>query len=454
MQRSVEVMPSRDDCGYDTSADPLAPRFEYLSGFGNQHSTEALPGALPIGRFSPQKCRYGLYAEKFSSTAFTAARAANRRTWFYRIRPSVLHGRYERIADGLVRSAPNTEAETPPNQMRWDPLPIREEANDFVDGLVTLATNGDVYDQAGMAVHVYRANRSMHDRFFYNADGELLIVPQQGRVAAYTECGSLHVAPGEFLTIPRGMKFRIVLPDGPVRGYVCENYGAPFTIPERGPVGSDGFANDRDFLSPVAAFEDREGEFELVCKFGGGLYRTGIDHSPLDVVAWTGNSAPYKYDLSRFNTMGSVSYDHPDPSIYTVLTSPSFIPGTANVDFVVFPPRWMVAEDTFRPPWYHRNVMSEFMGLIHGAYDAKPSGFAPGGASLHNCMSPHGPDTEAFDVGSKQLLGPARYEDSLAFMFESRLVIRPTRFAIECQERQSEYIDCWRSLRKNFHHEN
>jgi homogentisate 1,2-dioxygenase len=366
----------------------------------------------------------------------------------------VLHGRYERIADGLVRSAPNTEVETPPDQMRWDPLPIREEANDFVDGLVTLATNGGVYDQAGMAVHIYRANRSMRDRFFYNADGEFLIVPQQGRVAAYTECGSLHVAPGEFLTIPRGMKFRIVLPDGPVRGYVCENYGAPFTIPERGPVGSDGFANDRDFLSPVAAFEDREGEFELVCKFGGGLYRAGIDHSPLDVVAWTGNSAPYKYDLSRFNTMGSVSYDHPDPSIYTVLTSPSFIPGTANVDFVVFPPRWMVAEDTFRPPWYHRNVMSEFMGLVHGAYDAKPSGFAPGGASLHNCMSPHGPDTEAFDVGSTQLLGSVRYEDSLAFMFESRLVIRPTRFAIECQERQSEYIDCWRGLRKNFHHEN
>jgi homogentisate 1,2-dioxygenase len=302
-----------------------------------------------------------------------------------------------------------------------------------------------------MAVHIYRANRSMHDRFFCNADGELLIVPQQGHIVAYTECGALCVAPGELLAIPRGMIFRIVLLDGPVRGYVCENYGAAFTIPERGPVGSDGFANDRDFLSPVAAFEDREGEFELVCKSGGSLYRAVIGHSPLDVVAWTGNSAPYKYDLSRFNSMGSVSYDHPDPSIFTVLTSPSFIPGTANVDFVVFPPRWMVAEDTFRLPWYHRNVMSEFMGLIHGVYDAKPSGFMPGGASLHNCMSPHGPDAGAFEVASNSVLEPVRYEDTLAFMFESRLVIRPTRFAMECPELQRDYIDCWRNLARRFH---
>jgi homogentisate 1,2-dioxygenase len=435
----------------DAAASPACTqsRFGYLGGFGNQHSTEALAGALPIGRFSPQKCRYGLYAEKFSSTAFTVPRAANRRTWFYRIRPSVLHGRYERIAGSLVRGAP-ISVETPPDQMRWNPLPIGEQATDFVDGLVTMAVNGDVYDQAGMAVHIYRANRSMHDRFFCNADGELMLVPQQGCIVAYTECGALCVAPGEFLVVPRGMTFRIVLPDGPVRGYVCENYGAAFAIPERGPVGSDGFANDRDFLFPVAAFEDREGQFELVRKSGGALYRSAIGHSPLDVVAWTGNSAPYKYDLSRFNTMGSVSYDHPDPSIYTVLTSPSFIPGTANADFVVFPPRWMVAENTFRPPWYHRNVMSEFMGLIQGVYDAKPSGFVPGGASLHNCMLPHGPDAGAFTEASNAVLEPVRYEDTLAFMFESRLVIRPTRFALECPERQRDYIDCWRDLAKNF----
>lgn len=440
-------------CGNDRHVGIEASALEYMSGFGNQHSTEALQGALPVGRFSPQKCGYGLYAEKFSSTAFTATRAANRRTWFYRIRPSVLHGRYQRIDARMLRSAPLTELETPPDQLRWDPLPIPSEATDFVEGLVTMAANGDVHLQAGMAVHVYRANASMRHRSFYNADGELLIVPQQGRIVAFTECGVLCVAPGEMLAIPRGMKFRVMLPDGPVRGYVCENYGTPFTLPERGPVGSDGFANDRDFFSPVAAFEDCEGEFELLCKFGGGLYRADLDHSPLDVVAWTGNSVPYKYELSRFNVMGSVSYDHPDPSIYTVLTSPSSIPGTADVDFVAFPPRWMVAEDTFRPPWFHRNVMSEFMGLIHGVYDAKPAGFAPGGATLHNCMSAHGPDTEAFEYGSTAVLEPVRYDGTLAFMFESRLVIRPTRLAMKSPQRRRDYIDCWSRLRRNFHRE-
>lgn len=422
----------------------------YASGFGNEFSSEALPGALPEGRFSPQRCSYGLYAEKFSSTSFTAARAQNRRTWFYRIRPSVTQGDFESMEAGLLRSAPITETAAPPDQMRWDPLPVPERPADFVDGLVTLAANGDVRMQQGVGVHVYLANRSMEDRFFYNADGEMLVVPQQGRFIAHTECGILEAAPGEILVIPRGMKFRVVLPDGASRGYVCENYGQPLTLPERGPVGSDGFANDRDFLVPAASYEDREGEFELVCKFSGGLYRARLDHSPLDVVAWTGNSVAYKYELSRFNAMGSVSYDHPDPSIYTVLTSPSDTPGTANVDFVIFPPRWMVAEGTFRPPWFHRNVMSEFMGLIHGVYDAKPHGFKPGGASLHNCMSPHGPDAEAFAAASEEALNPVRYENTMAFMFESRYVIHPTRFALEASQRQRDYVACWQGLRKHF----
>ncbi|MBI2993097.1 MAG: homogentisate 1,2-dioxygenase [Gammaproteobacteria bacterium] len=422
----------------------------WLSGFGNEHSSEALPGALPTGRFSPQKCPYGLYAEKFSSTAFTAPRASNRRTWFYRIRPSVTQGDFQPMDHGLIRGAPITETEAPPNQLRWDPLPIPAKAADFVDGLVTMAANGDLRSQSGMGVHVYLANCSMGERFFYNADGELLLVPQQGNLAVRTECGVFDAAPGEIVLIPRGMRFRIELPDGPSRGYVCENYGAPFALPERGPVGSDGFANDRDFLAPAAAFEDREGKFELVCKFGGRLYRAELDHSPLDVVAWTGNSVPYKYDLSRFNVMGTVSYDHPDPSIFTVLTSASDTPGTANVDFVIFPPRWMVAEGTFRPPWYHRNVMSEFMGLVRGVYDAKPEGFVPGGASLHNCMSAHGPDGEAFEAASNASLKPVRYEDTMAFMFESRYVIQPTRFALECPQRQRNYVDCWKGLRRHF----
>jgi len=432
-------------------AKPVAgAQYLYQAGFGNEHGSEALPDALPIGQFSPQQCPYGLYAEKFSSTAFTVARAGNRRTWFYRIRPSVVQEEFRRIDDGLLRSGPITEVETPPNQLRWDPIPIPSAPVDFVQGLVTLAANGNLATQQGIGIHIYVANRSMSGRYFYNADGELLLVPQQGRLDVFTECGALQAAPGEILIIPRGMKFRVDLPDGPSRGYVCENYGAAFTLAERGPVGSDGYANNRDFLAPCARYEELSGKFELVCKFGGRLYACGIGHSPLDVVAWVGTSVPYKYELARFNVMNTVSYDHPDPSIFTVLTSPSDTAGVANCDFVIFPPRWMVAENTFRPPWYHRNIMSEFMGLIHGLYDAKEEGFVPGGASLHNCMSAHGPDRDAFDKATTAVLKPTRYADTMAFMFESRYVIQPTRFALECPQRQKDYMQCWQGLQNNF----
>lgn len=422
----------------------------YLSGFGNEHESEALPGALPQGQFSPQKVAYGLYAEKFSTTAFTAPRHSNRRNWFYRIRPSVAQGDYRQLDQGLVRSGPITEVVTPPTMYRWDPLAIPAKPTDFVDGLTTMAANGDVNAQVGIGIHTYLANKSMEDRFFYNADGEMLFVPQLGAIALHTECGILAIKAGEIAVIPRGIKFRVELLEAQARGYICENYGAPMHLPERGPVGSDGYANDRDFKYPVAAFEDREGNFELVSKFGGNLFACDINHSPLDVVAWVGNSAPYKYDLERFNTMGSISYDHPDPSIFTVLTSQSDTEGVANVDFVIFPPRWMVAEDTFRPPWYHRNVMSEFMGLIYGVYDAKEEGFVPGGASLHNCMSPHGPEAAVFEKASNGELPPVKQEATMAFMFESRYVIAPTKYALETEHRQKDYLDCWNGLNKHF----
>lgn len=422
----------------------------YLAGFGNEHASEALPGALPVGQFSPQRVPYGLYAEKFSSTAFTAPRRANRRTWLYRIRPSVVRGAFEPVDPGLIRSAPLGEAAPLPDPLRWSPFALPETPADFVDGLATIGVNGSVEMHVGAAIHVYRANTSMTDRFFLDADGELLIVPQQGRLDVVTECGRLVVAPGEVVVVPRGMTFRVELPDGPSRGYVCENHGAAFELPERGPVGSDGFANDRDFLSPVAAYEDREGDFRLAYKYGGGLFECAIGHSPLDVVAWVGTSVPYKYDLSRFNTMGTVSFDHPDPSIFTVLTSPSDTPGVANVDFVIFPPRWMVAEHTFRPPWYHRNVMSEFMGLVHGVYDAKEKGFEPGGASLHNGMTAHGPEAAVFEKASAAALRPERYADTLAFMFESRYPIQPTAFALACDERQHDYRECWQGIGRHF----
>ncbi|HEX7640879.1 MAG TPA: homogentisate 1,2-dioxygenase [Burkholderiaceae bacterium] len=424
----------------------------YLSGFGAELATEALPGALPHGQNSPQKVAYGLYAEQISGTAFTAPRHQNRRSWLYRIRPGAMHGTFRAIDNGLLRSAPFDAANVSPNQMRWNPLsmPSPDQPTDFVSGLVTMAGNGDAGSQAGIAIHLYAANRSMEERFFYNADGEMLVLPQQGALRVRTEMGVLDVKPGELVVLPRGVRFAVELLEGTARGYVCENYGAALRLPELGPIGSNGLANARDFLTPVAAYEDREGKFELVAKFGGQLWSADIGHSPLDVVAWHGNYAPFKYDLALFNTINTVSFDHPDPSIFTVLTSPSDTPGTANVDFVIFPPRWMVAENTFRPPWFHRNVMSEYMGLIHGAYDAKAEGFMPGGSSLHNCMSGHGPDAATFERASEVQLAPHKIDNTLAFMFESRYVIRPTSHALLMPELQKNYLECWHGLKKNF----
>lgn len=428
----------------------MATQLNYMTGFGNEFETEALPGALPIGQFSPQKVKYDLYAEQFSTTAFTAPRADNRRTWMYRIRPSVVQSDYTAIDNGLIRTAPITEVPTPPTMLRWDPIDVPTKPTDFVDGLITMAANGNANGQAGIGIHVYVANKSMDKRFFYNADGEMLFVPQQGELLLKTELGHLTIKAGEIAVIPRGIKFQVMLLTDTARGYICENYGHAYVLAERGPVGANGYANDRDFHYPVAAFEDIEGDFELIAKFNGNMFRCDIGHSPLDVVAWTGNSAPYKYDLARFNVMNTVSFDHPDPSIFTVLTSPSGTEGVANIDFAIFPPRWMVAENTFRPPYYHRNIMSEFMGLIEGVYDAKEHGFVPGGMSLHNCMSPHGPEADVFEKASNADLEPQRYDNTLAFMFESRYVISPTKYALEGKERQANYTDCWRTIKKHF----
>ncbi len=422
----------------------------YQSGFGNEYATEAIDGALPVGRNSPQNPPLGLYAEQVSGTAFTAPRSLNKRTWTYRIRPSVLHKPFEQIENNLLRSSPFDKVPTTPNQLRWNALSMPDKPTDFIDGLTTIAGNGDSYAQNGLAIHIYRANRSMDDRFFYNADGELLIVPETGRIGILTELGLMQIGPGAIALLPRGLKFRVALGDEQVRGYICENYGQQFRLPDLGPIGANGLANPRDFQTPVAWFEDREGEFEIIAKFGGGLWRAETGHSPLDVVGWHGNYAPYRYDLRNFNTIGSISFDHPDPSIFTVLTSPSAEPGTANCDFVIFPERWLVMEDTFRPPWFHRNSMSEYMGLIYGQYDAKEDGFVPGGGSLHNQMSAHGPDLEGFEKASASSLKPQKLTDTLAFMFESRYIIRPTEFAMETEARQDDYFKCWQGLPKIF----
>ncbi|HVQ04608.1 MAG TPA: homogentisate 1,2-dioxygenase [Burkholderiaceae bacterium] len=422
----------------------------YLSGFGNEFATEAVAGALPQGRNSPQRAPHGLYAELISGTAFTAPRALNRRTWMYRRQPSVVSGAYAPYEQALWTTGAAGGLDMPPDPLRWNPFAIPDAPLDFVDGVRTIVANGDVQAQVGMAALVYTANRSMQRRVLVNADAEMLFVPQQGRLQITTELGRLEVSAGEVALVPRGLAFRVDLPDGPSRGYVCENYGAFLRLPELGPIGSNGLANARDFLSPKAAFEEEAGPVEVIRKFGGKLWRNTQSATPFNVVAWHGNLAPFKYDTAHFMTIGTVSFDHPDPSIFTVLTSPTDTPGTANCDFVIFPPRWMVAEDTFRPPWYHRNVMSEFMGLVKGQYDAKPEGFKPGGASLHNSMVPHGPDAEAFEKASGAPLAPHKLDDTLAFMFESRWRFVPSAFALNGGALDRQYARCWDGLKSRF----
>lgn len=423
-----------------------AGSLSYLTGFGNQFSTQALPDALPQGRNSPQRHPLGLYAEQLSGTAFTVPRSEARRTWLYRIQPSAAHPRYEKASRQILglEQGPVT-----PNRLRWNAFAIPARPTDFLDGLISLAGTSPADQAEGISVYVYAANASMQ-RAFFNADGEWLVVPQQGRLRILTELGLMEVEPREIAVLPRGLKFRVDLMDDSARGYVCENHGASLRLPDLGPIGSNGLANPRDFLTPVAWFEDSTRPVELVQKFLGELWVTTLGHSPFDVVAWHGNNVPYKYDLRLFNTLGTVSFDHPDPSIFTVLTSPSAVHGQANVDFVIFPPRWMVAENTFRPPWFHRNVMNEFMGLIEGEYDAKAEGFVPGGASLHSCMSAHGPDNASAVKAMAAELKPQKIENTLAFMFETGKVLRPGRHALECAELQTDYDACWADMGRPF----
>jgi homogentisate 1,2-dioxygenase len=431
----------------------------YQSGFGNEYATEAVAGALPKGRNSPQRAPFDLYPELLSGTAFTAPRHENRRSWLYRRQPSVVSGRYQPFVQAGWRTGADRHVALPPEPMRWHPMPLDGIDADFVDGMHTLAANGNAEAQVGIGALMYLANRSMERRAFVNADGEMLVVPQQGRLVITTEMGVLDVKPGEIALIPRGVLFKVALPDseagaGVSRGYVCENYGAHFRLPELGPIGSNGLANARDFLAPVATYEAGEKDgvtpYQIVKKYGGHFWSAPTTHSPFNVVAWHGNLAPVKYDTVNFMTIGSISFDHPDPSIFTVLTSPSDTPGTANCDFVIFPPRWLVMEDTFRPPWYHRNLMSEFMGLVYGEYDAKPGGFKPGGASLHNSMVPHGPDEEAFDKASRGELQPRKLDNTLAFMFESRYRFIPTEWALRSPSLDVDYPDCWTGLKDQF----
>ncbi len=434
------------------AATPVGTTAGYMPGFGNDFETEALPGALPQGMNSPQKINYGLYGEQLSGTAFTAPAHRNERTWCYRIRPSVKHSsRYVKIDVPYWKSAPNVLPEvTSLGQYRWDPVAHSGEKLTWITGQRTLTTAGDVNMQVGMAAHIYLVTESMTEDYFFSADSELLIVPQEGRLRFATELGIIDIEPKEIAIIPRGLVYRVEVLEGPARGFVCENYGQKFELPGRGPIGANCMANHRDFKSPVAAFEDRDAASTVTVKWCGQFHRCEIGHSPLDVVAWHGNYAPVKYDLRTYCPVGSILFDHPDPSIFTVLTAPSGTEGTANIDFVLFRERWMVMEDTFRPPWYHKNIMSELMGNIYGQYDAKSQGFVPGGTSLHNMMLPHGPDRNAFEGASNADLKPEKLDNTMSFMFETRFPQHLTQFAGKEAPLQDDYIDCWKDIEKKF----
>ena len=424
----------------------------YMPGFGNDFETEALKGALPSGKNSPQKCNYGLYGEQLSGTAFTAPSHKNERTWCYRIRPSVKHShRYKKVDFPYWKTAPHIVPDIISlGQYRWNPVENSQNKLNWLSGMRTMTTAGDVNTQIGMASHIFLITDSMIDTYFYSADSELLVVPQEGQIRFCTELGIIDVEPQEIAIIPRGLLYRVEVLKGPSRGFVCENYGQKFALPARGPIGANCLANRRDFKTPIAAFEDRETPSRVFVKWCGTFHETKIGHSPLDVVAWHGNYGPCKYNLNNYCPVGAILFDHPDPSIYTVLTAESGIPGTANIDFVLFRDRWVVAEDTFRPPWYHKNIMSELMGNIYGQYDAKPEGFVPGGLSLHNMMLPHGPDKMAFERASSAELKPQKLENTMSFMFETRFPQHLTEFAATEAPLQDDYIDCWMDIKKKY----
>lgn len=409
----------------------------YLAGFGNHHSTEACKGALPTHQNSPQQCPQGLYAEQLSGSAFTRLRHQNLHSWLYRKLPSASINPF--ALDSTQCLQPLAPAQ-PPNPMRWSALEKSSLSQDFLQGLFHLTSNHQVHG------YIYQCTVSMKKRYFNNRDGELLFIPYEGRLRLRTEMGTLEIKPGMIAVIPRGVYFAVDLLDKSAGGYLCENAGAPLTLPELGIIGANGLANPRHFLYPTASFETLGDCVDILCKYQNNFWISKDNASPLNVVAWHGNYAPYCYDLSLFNTINTVSFDHPDPSIFTVLTSASDTPGVANLDFGIFPARWMVAEHTFRPPYFHRNIMSEWMGLIEGQYDAKKEGFVPGGSSIHNCMTGHGPDVATFQRASVEALSPTRYENTLAFMLESRSPWLVTTHAMQHISYQRDYARCWQGF--------
>eukprot|EP00550_Attheya_septentrionalis_P011516 CAMPEP_0198303206 /NCGR_PEP_ID=MMETSP1449-20131203/56767_1 /TAXON_ID=420275 /ORGANISM="Attheya septentrionalis, Strain CCMP2084" /LENGTH=538 /DNA_ID=CAMNT_0044005693 /DNA_START=55 /DNA_END=1671 /DNA_ORIENTATION=+ len=488
----------------------------YLLGFGNSFESEALPNALPRGRNNPRNVPYHLYAEQLNGTAFTSPRSCNRRTWLYRTHPSV-HGTsspllppdqlsHSKLFKGnnddndddddsvvhTIRNKPSCFGHCAPQDLTWDPNPMRwkpfstnsssetAQDHDFVSGCHLLASRPE---QVSIYVYAFGQNMTSSSssssstlpqmkkklqHHLYNSDGHFLIVPQGGPdLEIQTELGHLKVGHREIAVLPRGMMFSVNKgkregqDDDVARGYLLEVEEGHFQLPELGPIGSNGLVNVRDVCHPVASYDatpstddsQQQQQHVIWNKFGGQLFGRTQSHSPFNVVAWHGNYVPFKYDLNKFCAIGSVTYDHLDPSMYTVLTVPSHgEAGTALCDFVVFPSNRIMATDsnTLRPPWFHRNVMTEFMGLLDGVYDAKQEdGFQPGGASLHSCMTPHGPDASSYQAAvtnpctSPTALPPTA---GMAFMFETCHKLKLSPFSLSSPHRDLGYATCWDDL--------
>lgn len=439
-------MPHQDHI--DAARNAQAER-QYQPGFANEFSTEALPGALPRGQNSPQQPPYGLVSELVSGTSLAAPRASNRRSYLFRIRPSTGTHVFEPFALDNFQTPPLAVAPYP-GALRWNPFPLGEVHGDFIEGIETIAANGSPGGHAGMALHVYRATRSMGERVFSNGDGDMLVLPQQGSLRIVTELGVLDVGPGEFALLPKGIKFRVELTSPVARGFICENYGLPFVLPDLGLIGSHGLANSVDFLTPVAAYEDSDTPCQLIHKFAGNFWSAHIDHSPFDVVAWRGNWAPCKYDMHNFAVVGALSHDHPDPSIFCALSSPSDAVAGGNVDFMILPPRWIVAEHTFRPPGFHRNAVAEILGLLQGAHDARSSDFLPGAMSLTNNWVAHGPDTSSFEAARTAPLEPRYDGETLVFMLETRFPLQLTQQGMQAANRNVDCARKWAGFQKRF----
>ncbi|KAH7409553.1 homogentisate 1,2-dioxygenase [Cadophora sp. MPI-SDFR-AT-0126] len=430
--------------------------YEYQAGFGNHFESEAVPGTIPQGQNSPRCVRFGLYAEQMTASAFVAPRPSNKNAWLYRVRPAVAHEGFTDLPDNKDTESNfmpiNPKVHISPTQLAWLPFDIPTEGGiDFVSGLKTVAGSGEPTLREGIATHVYTANTSMSQKAFVNSDGDFLIVPQQGSLDIQTEFGPLFVQPGEICVIQRGIRYRVELPDGPSRGYILEIWGSNFDLPELGPLGANGLANSRDFLTPKAKYEIKKERWEIVYKLGGKFFKSTQGHSPFDVVAWHGNYVPFKYDLTKFVNVGSISVDHIDPSIFCVLTAKSRDPTAPLADFLIFSPRWDVASHTYRPPYYHRNVASELMGLIYGGYGGRSDSFQPGGVSFECGMVPHGVAYEEFKAASAE--PPPEMQISkgaVAFMFESSRPFTITDYAWNSKKKHEHEPKMWDNLVDNF----